>query len=122
MVAARIASGASVSDFLAFYTAGHLVRTGDGVHVYDPAVIESAERLIYHGRLDQPVAYPLPVFASWLFAPISALSFTAAYLVYACLTAALLAGLLWMLNRGSATYPGASVGSSWPARRSRCRR
>jgi hypothetical protein len=103
-VAARIASGGSVSDFLAFYSAGHLVRTGDGARIYDPAVIESTQRLIY-GGLEQPVAYPLPAFVAWVFAPLSALPFAAAYFLYGMMTAALLAGLLWAIHRQLAGVP-----------------
>ncbi|MDP9238650.1 MAG: DUF2029 domain-containing protein [Chloroflexota bacterium] len=104
-VVAHVTTHASVSDFLAYYTAGYLVRTGQGVHLYQPALIESTERLLYHGRIDQPAGYPLPLFAAWLFAPLSKLSFTTAYCLYMFMSTALLAGLLWALNRQLADVP-----------------
>ena len=93
-VVAHVAAHKSISDFLAYYTAGYLVRAGQGVHLYDPGVIEATERLLFPGQVDHVAGYPLPVFAAWLFAPLAALSFTTAYFVYMAITTALFAGLL----------------------------
>ena len=107
VVLSRIAASSYnfTGDFLSFYAAGYLVRTGQGVHLYDPGAVDAAQRLLYPGGFDQTIGYPLPVFAAWLFAPLSYLPFTAAFFLYAALTAALLAGLLSLLARQLADVP-----------------
>ena len=107
VVLSRIAASSYnfTGDFLSFYAAGYLVRTGEGVHLYDPGVVDAAQRLLYPGGFDETVGYPLPVFAAWLFAPLSYLPFTGAFLVYATMTAALLAGLLYLLAGQLADVP-----------------
>lgn len=89
----------ATGDFLSFYAAGFLVRTGQGAHLYEPAVIEATQRHLYPGGFDEAIGYPLPVFAAWLFAPLSRLPFTTAFFLYMSLMACLLGGLLWLLGR-----------------------
>lgn len=89
----------ATGDFLSFYAAGFLVRTGHGAHLYEPAAIEATQRHLYPGGFDEAIGYPLPVFVAWLFAPLSRLPFTAAFFLYMSLMACLLGGLLWLLAR-----------------------
>jgi len=107
VVLGHIATNAygSTGDFLSFYAAGYLVRTGQGAHLYEPAAIDAAQRLLYPGGFDETIGYPLPVFVAWLFAPLSNLPFTTAYFLYMAMTAAVLAGLLWVLNQQLAAVP-----------------
>ncbi len=97
----RIATNAygATGDFLSFYVAGHMVRTGRGADLYDPIVQETLQRAQYPGGFEDAIGYPLPVFAAWIFAPFSALPFTAAFFLWMTLNAALLCGLAWLLAR-----------------------
>jgi hypothetical protein len=104
-VAAHIVTHTAIGDFLAYYTAGYLVRTGQGVHLYDPRVLEATERLLFPGHFNEPAGYPLPVFAAWLFATLSKLSFSAAYIAFISIMAAALAGLLFVFNQLLAGVP-----------------
>jgi hypothetical protein len=102
--AARGAYGAT-GDFIAFYAAGTIVRTGDGAHLYNAAVQESVERATYTAGFKNYNAYPFPVFAAWMFAPLTLLSFTKAYLVWMGLNALLLAALAKALARYLRSVP-----------------
>ncbi len=99
-VLARIATNAygATGDFLSFYAAGWLARTGRGADLYDPRAIEWAQRLLYPGDFERAIGYPLPVFVAWLFAPFSALPFTAAFFLWMALNAVLLGMLLRALS------------------------
>ena len=100
-VLGRIVTNAygATGDFLDFYAAGYLARTGQSAHLYDPEVIEATQRFLYPGGFDEAIGFPFPVFVAWLFAPVSRLPFTAAYLLYMAFTAALLIGVLLVLDR-----------------------
>lgn len=95
-VLARIATNAygATGDFLSFYAAGWLVRTGRAAELYDPDTMEWAQRLLYPGGFERAIGYPLPVFAAWLFAPFSTLPFTAAYFFWMALNALMLVVVL----------------------------
>lgn len=99
-VLARIATNAygTTGDFLSFYAAGWLVRTGRGAGLYDPQTIEWAQRLLYPGDFERAIGYPLPVFVAWLFAPFSALPFTAAFFLWMASNAVLLGMLIRALS------------------------
>lgn len=92
------ATGGAGGDFLSFYAAGHLVRTDAG-SLYDVAAQASAQRSLYPGTLEHATGYPLPVFAAWLFAPLSALPFAAAFAVWTAVNLALLAAIVAGLAR-----------------------
>jgi hypothetical protein len=111
-VIARIASNAhgATGDFISFYAAGYLVRTGQGAHLYDPGAMRWAQHLLYPGTFDDAVGYPLPVFVAWLFAPLSRMPFTAAFFLYMGSMAALLASLIAALNAELRNVP------RWPRR------
>lgn len=99
-VLARIARNAygATGDFLSFYAAGWLVRTGRGASLYDPVTIEWAERLLFPGEFERAIGFPLPVFVAWVFAPFSALPFTVAFFLWMAVGAVLLGLVLWLLT------------------------
>lgn len=92
------ATGGAGGDFLSFYAAGHLVRT-HAAGLYDAAAQAAAQRDLYPGALQHPTGYPLPVFAAWLFAPLSLLPFAAAYAVWTGINVVLLAAIVGVLAR-----------------------
>lgn len=99
---ARTASGADgvSSDFLSFYAAGRMVRTGDGDALFDAEAQAAAQGALYPGEIEEPIGYPLPVFAAWMFVPFSILPFGAAYLAWLAVNAgalALVCAMLWRL-------------------------
>lgn len=108
----RTASGADgVSpDFLSFYTAGEMVRTGDGARLFDADAQAAAQRAAYPGEIEEPIGYPLPVVAAWLFAPFSMMPFGAAYSAWLAVNAGALGAacaLLWRVLRGVPAWPRA---------------
>jgi hypothetical protein len=100
-VFARIISTAhgATGDYIAFYSAGWLVRSADGAALYDPAVIEAAERALYPGTFDEPFGFVMPVFVAWAFAPLSMLPYTVSYLAWVAINCALLASLILLVDR-----------------------
>lgn len=92
------ATGGAGGDFLSFYAAGQLVRTDAG-RLYDVAAQAAAQRALYPGTLAHATGYPLPVVAAWLFAPLTALPFAAAYAVWTAANVALLGGVAWVFAR-----------------------
>src|SRR5205823_3605805 len=91
----HIASGAfgATGDFISFWSAGYIVRTGDGARLYDPATQEAVQRAHYAGGFRSADGYVMPVFVAWLFAPFSLIRFTPAFLLYSVLNLAILAAL-----------------------------
>ncbi len=106
LVRAVTASDGAGGDFLSFYAAGHMVRTGSGALLYDARAQEWVQRALYPGTLDHATGYPLPVFTAWLFAPLSTLPFGAAFAVFALLNVSLLAGVAAVLSKHLAGVPG----------------
>ena len=88
-----VASGGAIGDWIAFYTAGTLIRTGDGVHLYDVSTQVAAQRVLF-GAGNEPFGYTLPAFVAFLFAPLSRLSFAASWWVWFAVNLAMLGGLL----------------------------
>ena len=103
----RIAINAhgATGDFLSFYGAGFLVRTGRAAHLYDPATLEWAQRRLYPGSFDEAIGYPLPVFVAWCFAPLSLLPFTLSFFVFMGAMTLLLAGLVLTFRRALVDVP-----------------
>jgi hypothetical protein len=95
----------ATGDFLSFYVAGHMVRSGLGGELYNGAVQEALQRATYPGAFDEALGYALPVFAAWVFAPFSALPFTVAFLLWMALNALLLAALVRALSSHLARVP-----------------
>jgi hypothetical protein len=89
----------STGDFLSFYAAGFLVRTGQAAHLYDPATIDRVQRQLYPGGFDEAIGYPLPVFVALLFAPLSKIPFTVSFFLFMGAMTAVLGGVLFTLRR-----------------------
>ena len=98
----RIATGAygATGDFISFWSAGYIVRTGDGARLYDPGMQEAVQRGHYAGGFRSADGYIMPVFAAWLFAPFSLIRFTPAFLLYSVLNL----GMLIAVTRALASY------------------
>jgi hypothetical protein len=93
LVLSHLARGQILSDWLSFYTAGELVRTGQAAQLYDASVQVATQQRLF-GADVIPMGYPLPAFAALLFAPFSKLSFEQSYLVWLTIDAAALALLV----------------------------
>lgn len=107
---ARIATGAygATGDFISFWSAGYIVRTGEGARLYDPGLQELVERAHFAAGFDHYYGYVLPAFAAWMFAPLSLLPFRAATFVWMGCNVALLAIAARMLARELTTAPAAA--------------
>lgn len=100
-----VAGGYGTNDFISFYAAGEIVRTGRGDQLYNIHVQEFVERLRYSGGFGDAYAYVLPVFAAWIFAPFSKMPFTPAVLTWMLLQVLLLAVLVRGLSEHLAGVP-----------------
>jgi hypothetical protein len=76
-------------DFRGIYTAGYMVRAGDGARLYDPVAQARAEQAVF-GRPGLMVIVH-PPFEALFFAPLAALSYRTAYLLWGLINI-----LLWM--------------------------
>lgn len=85
-------------DFLAFYTAGTILRHGSAKHLYDVALQSSIERQL----LPRSVVLPFyhPPFEAWLFEAFARLPLSHAYLLWTAMNLAVL-GLIFYLLRFS---------------------
>jgi hypothetical protein len=97
-------------DFLAFYTGGTFIRTGRSAQLYDLNAIGAFQRdLAKREGLELPddVLGPFwnPPFFAWVFAPISALPYHTAWLVWFGINLACLAGAIVLMAR--------MVGGDW---------
>jgi hypothetical protein len=93
LVRIAISADGATGDFISFYAAGEIVRTGEGARLYDGALQEAVERAAFPGTFDDYYGYVLPAFAAWLFAPFSLLPYTAAFLLWMGLNVVLLCAL-----------------------------
>lgn len=102
-------------DFSSFYSAGSIVRSGEGARLYDYRTQELAQRQFITTLPDRkaPLLYPHAPFETVLFAPLSFLSFKAAYLVWWAINHALffaaLVVLYKVLENGPAILPASVV-------------
>ena len=91
-------------DFLTDYAGGYLVRTGDGHSLYDIQVQEHVQQDLSPAGADDDVnPFVLPPAAAWIFAPLSALPYRTAHVLFAIINLAALAGVLllfWSELRG----------------------
>ncbi len=85
---------------MSLWSAGYIVRTGDGTRLYDPAMQEAVQRAHYAAGFRAVDGFIMPVFVAWLFAPFSLIRFTPSFLLYSVLNIALGAALAGSL----ATY------------------
>ncbi len=72
-------SGRAITDWAAFYGAGTIVRTGDGLHLYDASTQLTMQQELLRGPVAHVTGYPLPAFAAFVFAPFTTLSLTLSY-------------------------------------------
>lgn len=84
------------ADFVSFYTAGALVVSGAGEMLYDAEVQAVFQRKIF-GR-PTPLPYYHPAFEALLFAPLSLMTFSAAYLAWAAVNVTLLMTIPFLLR------------------------
>ncbi len=80
-------------DFLTFYIAGKMVRTGQGAALYDLAAQNTMRQAIFSTPSLAPYFYP-PLYA-WLFVPFSWLSYAPAAILWMALNL----GCLWLSVR-----------------------
>jgi hypothetical protein len=92
-------------DFLSFYAAGSIVRHGFTDGLYNPLVQSYVQHAAYPGELPHATGYPLPLFAAWLFAPLSELPYAAAYLLWLAANVAMLGALVVAMDRHMASVP-----------------
>lgn len=92
VVLMAVARGEGIGDWVAFYAAGTMVRTGHGASLYDAAAEVALQRSLF-GDGVRAFGYPQPAFAAYAFAPLSRLSFAASYGAWFAVNAALAAML-----------------------------
>ncbi|MEA2710560.1 MAG: alpha,2-mannosyltransferase [Phycisphaerales bacterium] len=97
-------------DFLAFYTAGTFVRTGQLENLYDLDAVRAFQHDLSqrHGMELRPDAvgpfWNPPIFA-WVFAPLSAMTYPSAFLLWTILNLACFAAAMVILCRTVARSP-----------------
>ena len=99
-VVAYVRTGDGIGgDFLTDYAGGHLVRTGDGDSLYDIEAQERVQKELSPAGSDDDVnPFVLPPAAAWIFAPMSALPYRSAHVLFTAINLAALAGVLWLFN------------------------
>jgi hypothetical protein len=90
----------SGADFAALYAAASLVRNGAGELLYDGSAQELVQRIAYSpADLGREGTYALPPAVATLLAPLSKLSFDAAYATWMAINLVTLAAILLVLRR-----------------------
>jgi Glycosyltransferase family 87 len=105
--------GSGGTDWLSFYSAGTMIRTGHGRELFDTAAQAATQHRLF-GRVGTENAFPLPAFVAYVFAAFSFLSFPTSYLAWLAINLSLLAGLLYAAWRYLVRLPG-SVRNCWIA-------
>jgi hypothetical protein len=72
--------GALGGDFMAFYTAGHLVAQGGAEQLYDAAAQLAFQEQVAGGKLSGTALWVSPPYLAWLFAPLARLPYGWAFL------------------------------------------
>lgn len=103
-------------DFLAFYTAGTLVRTGRSHDLYDLGKVKAFQHELAarEGLEIGPSFGPFwnPPFYAWVFVPISALPYRTALATWEGINIACLAASLWLIVR-MIRKPGDGAEAAW---------
>jgi hypothetical protein len=84
-------------DFRSFYTAGSMVRSGDGASLYDWSAQRRAQAAIAPGSKREFLPFAYPPFVALAYAPLSGLAFRPAYAVHAIVMALLVYGAVLLL-------------------------
>ena len=97
VVAAAIVLGAvwhgqGIGDWVAFYAAGTMARTGDAARLYDTGAQAALQHSLF-GNDVRTFAFPQPAFLAYALAPLSRLSFGASFFVWTTLNIAVTAAL-----------------------------
>ena len=117
----RVSLQSAGYDFLAFYAAGHFVRTGEAGRMYDVDAVrafqqELARRDGMELKPDAVGPFWNPPFYAWPFALLSATSYGTAFAVWTAINIACLAGALAMLASIVAWAPRPCVCGGQPLR------
>jgi len=84
------------ADFVSFYTAGAIIRDGRAPILYDIGVQAAYQRFLF--QRPTPLPFYHPAFEALIFAPLSLLSFTTAYLLWAVINIACLMCIPFLLR------------------------
>jgi hypothetical protein len=79
-------SGGFGGDFLAFYTGGSFARRGSSLALTDADAQHAFQRAILGSDVTSVAVWVSPPYFAWLFAPVSALPYVAAYFVFVVLS------------------------------------
>jgi hypothetical protein len=98
------------SDFTIFYTAGKMIRLGQGHHLYDNSIQYQMQQSFASGvRIRKgPLPYNHPAFEALLFAPLTRLDYAAAYVVWDLINLGILAVIPFLLRPHIALLQGGS--------------
>jgi hypothetical protein len=97
-------------DFLTDYAGGHLVWSGRGDQLYDLDAQERAQRSASPaGEADDVNPFIAPPAVAWAFAPLSAVPYVPAHLMFTALNLLALAGALALLRRELREAPAAAA-------------
>jgi hypothetical protein len=93
--------GAGYPDFLLFYSVARLEAEGGFQHLYDSSAVLAMERAVTGAGLARPLPLTSPPYLAVLFRPFALTDFRTAYIVWALVTAALLAASVVLICRGA---------------------
>lgn len=87
-------------DFTVYYTAGRMIREGQGAHLYDPNVQLAVQREFAADQDNRrgPLPYIHPPFEALIFLPLTFLPYSAAYVVWNGLNLGILLGVSRLLR------------------------
>jgi hypothetical protein len=85
-------------DYVAFYAAGQILRSGDGPHLYDRATVTAVQDVALNGRIPNFYdAFRNPPFLALVFAPLAAFDLLSSLALWSVLSLACLALAVWLL-------------------------
>jgi hypothetical protein len=87
IVLGTVARGEAIGDWVSFYAAGTMARTGDAGYLYDPSVRDAVQRALF-GEGVRTIAFPQPAFFAYAVAPLSNASFAASFFAWLALNVA----------------------------------
>lgn len=111
IVLGTVARGDAIGDWVSFYAAGTMARTGDARYLYDPSVRDAVQRALF-GEGVRTIAFPQPAFFAYAVAPLSNVSFAASFFAWLSLNlgvTALLARAAWRHLAGVARGPRTAI-------------